>query len=296
MAFLQSKKLLYVHVADFRRRHNRSVTGPTPLPETVYCDNWIADNGLRLLSQAPGDKPWFLQVNYTGPHEPWDIPKRMEQSCRRLTGFPQPNGNTEFDAETHIRIRQNYSAMVENIDRTIGIYINELKKRGELDRTVIVYSSDHGEMLGDHNLWGKMVPYQPSVGVPLLIAGPGIRQGFVLDEPSTTLDLTATFLDYARLPIPKDMESRSMKRLLDGTTDHHRDFVYSGFGDWRLVFDGRYKLIVTIPGSETVSTWKNLEEESPVLFDLVDDPLENRNIARQVPHIVAKLKALLPGV
>jgi hypothetical protein len=61
MAFLQQQALLDIHVADFRRRRDKSATFPTPLPERAYCDNWLACNGLELLREAPAGKPWFLQ-------------------------------------------------------------------------------------------------------------------------------------------------------------------------------------------------------------------------------------------
>jgi len=131
----------------------------------------------------------------------------------RDINFPQPNNSSQFDAGTHVAIRRNYSAMVENIDRWLGVYLEELRKRGELDNTLIVYSSDHGEMLGDHDLWGKRVPFQPSVGIPMIIAGPGTVRGMVSEMPVSLMDLCATFLEYAGIsPLP-EMESLSLKQI-----------------------------------------------------------------------------------
>ena len=106
-----------------------------------------------------------------------------------------------FPEERHVRIRQNYSAMIENIDRWLGIFQDRLRDRGDLDNTVVVYSSDHGEMLGDHGRWGKSVPYQASAGVPLVMAGPGIAQGVRSDALVSLMDLAATFIDYADMPV-----------------------------------------------------------------------------------------------
>ena len=75
-------------------------------------------------------------------------------------------------------------------------------------------------MLGDHNSWGKGKPLHPSASVPLVISGPGVQQGITHDLPTTNLDLTATFLDYAGLDIPDDMDSRSFRNLLEGTYQH----------------------------------------------------------------------------
>lgn len=280
MAYLYRRGLAQVHIEDFRRHQYRD-THPTPLPEEAYCDNWVAHNGLTLMSRFPKGKPWFLQVNFTGPHSPMDITARMERLCRNRH-FPLPNGNTQYDAATHNAIRQNYSAMVENIDRWVGIYLEELKRRGEEENTLIVYSSDHGEMLGDHNQWGKTKPFHPSVAVPLIIAGPGVVRGVVSHALVSLMDLAATFLDYAGAPPLPGMESRSLRPLLEGRTHTHRPYVVSALRTWRLVFDGRYKFIHGFG-----------PDEAPLLFDLQNDPLENENLAERAQSEVERLQALL---
>lgn len=281
MAYLHRRELAAIHVADLRQRQKLGypATFPTPLPEEAYCDNWVAANGLALMRRFPKEKPWHLVVNFTGPHNPMDITARMEKLCRDRH-FEQPNRNTQHPPETHVAIRQNYSAMVENIDRWLGIYVDELKKRGELDNTLIVFSSDHGEMLGDHNRWGKSVPYQPSIGVPLVVAGPGVRRGIQSDALVSIMDLAATFLDYAALPRPGGMDSRSLRPLLEGKTRSHREHLLSGLGKWRMAWDGRYKLIRGF-------------DAGALLFDLDQDPLENANVAGQAPEVLERLSGLL---
>lgn len=280
LQYLEERGLRQVHIDDFAsRRGQKDATFPTPLPDEAYCDNWVANNGLKLMRRAPDDKPWFLQVNFTGPHAPWDITESMAELYKGVT-FPQPNENTQLSTEAHNRIRQNYSAMVENIDHRLGIYLEELDKSGELENTLIVFSSDHGEMLGDHNRWGKSDPYQPSVGVPLVIWGPDVRDGIICNLPTTILDLTATFLKYAGLSVPSWMESLSLKSYLEGKVETHREYVLSGLKSWRMVFDGRYKLV------------RGFTEE-PLLFDLSNDPFENANIASQESTELARLSEIL---
>ncbi len=282
LAYLQSKGLLKTHVDDFGRRKGHNATFPTPLSDEDYCDNWIARNGLQLLDRAPSGQPWFLQVNFNGPHPPWDITRKMEKAWRG-TAFPPPDGSGEYSAEEHNRIRQNYAAMIENIDRAAGRFLEKLKARGELDNTLVVFSSDHGEMLGDHNRWGKTFPHQPSVGIPLVFWGAGVRSGVVCPQPSTSLDLTATFLDYAGLPRPAEMDSRSLRPFLqEGKSDGLRSHVLSGLGKWRLAMDQRYKYI------------RGFEAE-PLLFDHQNDPLENSNLAAANPEAASRLARLLPA-
>lgn len=297
MAFLHARGLAAMHVEDFRRRTGPAsylCTDPTPLPEDAYCDNWVAENGLKLLRAAPQGTPWFLQVNFTGPHNPVDITRRME---RRVRGreFPLPVESAQYTAERHRAIRQNYSAMVENIDRWLGIYMEELRKRGEWDNTLIVYSSDHGEMLGDHERWGKSVPYHPSVAVPLYICGPGVERGKVTPALVSHIDLAATFLDFARAPRLPGMQARSLRPLLEGKARTHREFVRSGLNDWRMVFDGRYKLIRGFQPRPAAPLASSAARKGPsyVLFDLKLDPQETKNLEREAPNQVERLSKRL---
>jgi arylsulfatase A-like enzyme len=267
MAYLHAKNLAAEHVADMqmRRKMGYPATFPTPLPETAYCDNWVANNGFKLMRRFLKNKPWHLVVNFTGPHNPEDITRRMDSICRGRT-FPQPNRSTQYDAKTHNAIRQNYSAMVENIDRLVGEFISEVDRRGEMENTLIVFSSDHGEMLGDHDRWGKTLPYHASASVPLIVAGPGVERGVRSEALVSVMDLAATYLEYAGVRRPADMDSRSIRPVLEGRSKTHREVVYSGLQRWRMAWDGRYKFI------------RGFEPE-PVLFDLERDPHENENAA-----------------
>lgn len=290
MAYLHRRGLAAVHVADFKKRREYADTFPTPLDEEAYCDNWLANNGLKLLRSVPKGQPWFLQVNFTGPHSPMDITRRMESSVRGRQ-FPQPNRNTQYPPEVHVAIRQNYTAMCENIDRWIGIFLKEVEARGELGNTLVVFSSDHGEMLGDHDRWGKSVPYQPSVGVPLYVAGPGVKAGLVSEALVSVMDLTATFLDYAGIARPRDMDSLSLRPLLEGRTRSHRELLRSGLNAWRLVWDGRYKLITGFDPERGAKA--EAREAPPLLFDLEADPLENTDLAGREPQRVKRMSAWL---
>ena len=125
--------------------------------------------------------------------------------------FQRPIKNDQNHPEA-IRIRQqNYAAMIENIDTQIGRYLDLLDERGELDNTVILFSSDHGEMLGDHNRWQKSIWNRGSVDVPLLVKGPGISE-----QLSRALvgfhDIGATILDLAGAE-PLDGDAFSFKSV-----------------------------------------------------------------------------------
>ena len=277
MAMLHGRNLAKTHVDDFKRRKNYSATHITPLPNDAYCDNWIAENAKALLKSAPQNKPWHLVVNFTGPHNPVDITASMEDRSRR---YPHPTQSTEFDAPTHQKIRQNYSVMCENIDARIGEIIEVVRQRGDLDNTLIVFSSDHGEMLGDHNRWGKHVPYQASAGIPLIVAGLDTQKGKSTNALASLIDISATFLDYAGAPKLPRMEARSLRPVLTGKSKKHREVLISALEEWKLVWDGRHKLVEGY-GQETL------------LFDLEKDPLENRNLVTSEKEIAARLRSSL---
>ncbi|MDH7601076.1 MAG: sulfatase-like hydrolase/transferase [Armatimonadota bacterium] len=283
MAFLERRGLRQLHVEDYRKRSQvgKAAVFPTPLPDDAYCDNWVGQNALELIRKVPAGKPWFLQVNFVGPHPPWDITESMTKLYQDVE-FPQPNGGTQLTPEQNVAVRRNYSAMVTNIDRWLGLFVDELASRGELDNTFIIYSSDHGEMLNDHGLWGKSVPYQPSVGVPLVIAGPSVRKGLVTNSPTSLIDLTATILDYAGINAPPTVDGISLRPVLEGKKQRHRDYVRSGLNEWRLVFDGRYKLVRGYP-----------ERDDLLLFDLEADPEENRNLAATHKDTVERLSVVI---
>jgi arylsulfatase A-like enzyme len=265
------------HAPDFRRPRVDAYT--TALPEDAYCDNWVAENGLRFLHAFPSDQPWHLVINFTGPHSPMDVTASMRARWQDVP-LPPPDDGDHPDAEGVLRNRQNYAAMVENIDRHVGRYLDVVRARGELEDTLVVYSSDHGEMLGDHGFWGKGRWYTPSAGIPLIVTGPGIARGVVSEALVSLHDLAATFVDYARVAPMPGMDALSLRTLLEGNASTHREVVTGGLNEWRMVYDGRYKL-VTRPG------------EPPILYDTASDPQEDHDVAAGHPETVSRLRRML---
>ncbi len=265
-----------------RRGHSDS---PCPLPDELYADNWVTENGIRMLSDIPEGAPWFMQVNFSGPHDPWDITESMKSGMAGRV-FPDA-ADCPFTRENQ-GVRQNYAAMIENIDRKIGLLLDALKERGELDNTIIVYSSDHGEMMGDHGLYGKAKPEQGSIHIPLVIDASrfGGASGAVNSSPVELQDLAATFLDYAGLPVPSGKGSVSLRPIVENRASRVRDYAISELvtliprgpaSSFCVITDGRYKL--TLKGGE-----------EPRLFDLSSDPFECRDLAPEMPDLVESLR------
>ncbi len=279
MQFLALEGLAETHVGMYEPHLGKpgwlNYPAVTDLPDHAYCDNWIAANGLRLLRGFSGNRPWHLAVNFVGPHGPFDVTRSMRARWESVE-FRPPVDNADANVAAVNARRQNYAAMIENIDEHVGRMIERVRQRGELDNTLIVYSSDHGEMLGDHGRWGKSVWHHPSSGVPLIVSGPGVRSGATSDALVAMHDLAATFLDYARAaPLPS-AESRTLRPVLSGQAARHRDVVTSTLNNWRMVFDGRYKLVIG-------------PDPAPRLFDLQEDPYETRDAAPDHPQLVREL-------
>ncbi len=300
--YLASRGLAETHADDYARRGKATggtVTGhsvhfldtdPTALPDDAYCDNWIGRSGIELVRQAPPDRPWFLQVNFCGPHEPMDVTRSMKDRWSGVD-FPVPGESSGITPSHHRSIRQNYAAMIENIDEWVGRYVEFLAAGGMLDDTIVVYTSDHGEMLGEHGLWEKHVPWHPSVHVPLVVAGPGFGGGFRDDHAASLIDLTATIRSVAGAA---GQDGADGVPLVPG--DESRVAI-SGLGCWRAAFDGRFKLIVGYDGtlSRKQMTLGPFDPSSPHvrLYDLASDPGETRNIAADEPACTARLRACI---
>ena len=177
-------------------------------PDRLYEDNWVATTALTLLRRKPKGTPWFLQVNFPGPHPPFLVTANQTRAVKGRT-FPKAVDNSKSKRETcadptgepesSTVDRCDYGAEMENLDRLFGLVLDEVKAQegGSLANTVVCFASDHGEMLGDHGDSGKTMPWQGSAGVPLMCAGPGIRAGGLVDIPVATIDLGATFVARA---------------------------------------------------------------------------------------------------
>lgn len=276
MKYLYEQGLAELHLKDMKNRGHR--TEPTELPDEAYCDNWLSQNGVNMLREFPKDQPWFLMANFTGPHGPWDITRKMKESVDGIE-FPSAN-QCEMDPHQLNSIRQNYAAMLENIDRNIGLLLREVAKRGELDNTIVIYSSDHGDMLGDFNKWGKSKPERGSVHIPLVISGPGIQEGIYSDALVELQDIAATVLDMAGLHMHEAEDSLTLKQVLIGNQTSHRNVVISAFeskgqGNWNVISDG---------------TWKLIEEGNEYrLYNLKNDPWENNNVYKKNETVSSSL-------
>ena len=256
---------------------------------------WTVKEALAALDRLK-DKPFTLTVSIGPPHPPMVLPKPWF-GMYPATAMPvpasidDPRTNSPYarpgpDAggpayRQPAKIQQmisDYYGLVSLDDEWIGRLLQRLDQLGLAERTLVVFTSDHGEMLGDHGLHGKTLFYEGSAHIPLLLRLPGvIKPGTVVSAPVSQLDYYATILDYLHVNGPPS-EGRSLRPLLEGTDDGKGWVAVSAWARGNvpgyMVFDGRWKLMF---GRSADS--KALD----ALYDLKQDPNELNNLLGRNP-------------
>eukprot|EP00730_Choanoeca_flexa_P002915 TRINITY_DN11228_c0_g1_i11.p1 TRINITY_DN11228_c0_g1~~TRINITY_DN11228_c0_g1_i11.p1 ORF type:complete len:471 (+),score=73.33 TRINITY_DN11228_c0_g1_i11:2-1414(+) len=299
------------------------VCDATSFPDTLYEDDWTAENAVTLLERKPSNIPWFMQVNFPGPHSPFLVTARMHdaEAGRR---YPPPVDNPNLNSTESCMATQepsngkrcDYAAELENLDRLFFVVVNAIPE-SERGNTLICVSSDHGEMLWDHGDIGKTLPWQGSASVPLICQGLDVKQGQTVSSlPVTTMDLAGTFLDYAGVPSDTNMTTMSLRPLLTATDSHaYRSHVSSGlqasnFGEngddggkgynWRMVLKSIngtiYKYICCkgdCPGKPSTAPKATPDGYSRLLYNVEADPFDMAPIHNH--DLKTALHPLLPA-
>jgi arylsulfatase A-like enzyme len=252
------------------------------------CEQKVFQDMTRrdLKLQPPAELKGAERNRWLGA-KPTEVELPVDGQTRKLTG-------EALNAWKYQRYMQDYLACVQAVDDNVGRLLDWLDKTGLSTNTVVIYTSDQGFFLGDHGLYDKRFMYEDSIRMPFLVRWPGVaKAGFVQDGMAINTDFACTFMDIAGLPIPADMQGRSLVPLLKGdspqgwrTSYYYRYYHDPGDHNTRAHYGIRtttHKLIYF---------WKKDQWE---LYDLVKDPQELHNIytdpAQQ--ELVAKLKAEL---
>jgi len=296
----------------------------TSFSAEMYEDNWTTENALTLLKRKPAGKPWMMQVNFPGPHSPFLVTRDMHNAMQGRT-YPAPVDSKKGKSScTHSKgpsngFRCDYAAEIENLDARMADILAAVEAAGEMDNTLVVFSSDHGEMLGDHNDNGKTMPWQGSASVPLVVYGPALNvpANVKIDTPVSIMDLAGTLMDYGGAKPASGMTTQSLRPLLEtGAANSYREFVNSGLqahnfteGDevqgsgfnWRMVvkaFNASTTLkFICCKGEcngnpSTAPKPKDGWEQA--MYNTKEDPFDMHNIAPAFPEIASELRALLP--
>ena len=266
---------------------------------TPHISEFIADGAIRAIN-AQGERPFFIHVNFTAPHDPLLVHKDYKnlyrgedmplppnfrpshpfdhgnQGGRDEVLLPLPRGKSDVQNDLAA-----YYAVISHMDSQIGRILDAIDQRGLRDNTIIVFTSDHGLAMGSHGLRGKQNMYEHTIGVPLIMSGPQIPSGKEYDAPMYLRDLFPTLCELASIDVP-DVDGVSHVPVIKGTRKRMRDHIVGYFRDsQRMIRTSRLKLI-KYPLAHQVQ-----------LFDLRTDPYEMRNVAGQQPEIVKELGSRL---
>ncbi len=268
------------------------------LSRTEAAVGWLRD-------KRPADIPWLLEIGYRAPHPQWRprpelyecyrnrvgrLAEKYYQSYEQLNRVEQVQsyyscGYTGSD-DTLPLVHAAYHATVEELDEQIGRVLVTLEETGVLDDTVVIYTSDHGEMLRAHGAWGKVSLYDDALRVPLIVAGAGVPSGVIERTPVSLIDLYPTVADI--LGVRKAVFARgdSVLRLVRSDSSPRRSH--------RFVFAESH-LYPRITGSFAVrrDEWKLIDyiDHQPMLFNLQEDPQElNDLLARTESGATARAK------
>ena len=256
-------------------------------------DAWIADIAIRFIRERPKDRPFFVTCGFNGPHPPFKIPEPYF-SMYDPASIPEPPnfGPTELEPQanrdsfyrklwadqgTDWRNWQRsvavYWGFVTLIDDQVGRLIECLEQEGVADETLIVFCSDHGEMLGQHGLWHKMHAYEEAIRTPLVFSAPWIHGGRRSQAAVSLLDIPSTLLAAVGIAPPAEYRGIDLSPAFSADeslpermlfAEHKPQGSWNGATDWRMATDNRHKY-----------TWNRGDLDE--FYDLSADPYETDN-------------------
>lgn len=307
-----STQILPMHIQDGIGQVWGSVRNP--LPDSRRAGKMLAEIGAGYSSynrydEAVGaqsaewlrgvdqSRPWMLFSSFVAPHFPLVVPQRFLDMydpdqlpwpklrhedghahhpwLARMTGFVDNDGEFEDDAERRLAMAS-YFALCSFVDEQIGLVLDALEESGQGDNTVILYSSDHGETLGDRNRWGKQVLYCEATRIPMILSGPGVPVGRRVQTPVSLIDVAPTICDLAGLEPDADWPGTSLMGIANAKDDPER-----------LVFSEYHAVGSPCAGFMLANArWKYhyYTDYPPELFDLISDPDEAENLAGRPGH------------
>ena len=274
---------------------------PMPLPLDAYVDIWHGQQAVEWIERYERPEPFFLFVGFPGPHDPWDAPAEavrrydgIDISMPRSTKRPTVEGTGRYgallnsflwvsDSETMTEdavrgMRRSYAADISVIDHAVGAMVDALARRGMLEDTWVIYTSDHGEMAGNHGLMSKCVLYEGAVRVPLIVRPPGGCAPGVVGALVEHLDVPATVRAIAGAPDIPGSEGCSLLGSVPGAEAHAK-----GAGD-KVEVEARAVSVSENWGFAAFETdrYKLIVDEDALapcqLFDLREDPAEDHDL------------------
>ena len=285
--------------------NNEYVNRPWHLPEECHVTTWATRQMVRTIQRRDPTRPGFWFLSYCHPHPPLaplqcylDIYREMQVDTPSTGEWADVPESLPFllrsrvvrgEHFTDVQIRsarRAFYALCTQIDHQLRVVIGSLREQGILENTIILFTADHGDMLGKHGLWAKSLFFEESAQVPMILTGP-LGDGRVgCDRVDERLvgwqDVMPTLLELAGIEIPESVDGRSM-------LGERREYFYGEHGEGkranRMVHDGRHKLIYYPAGNRAQ------------LFDLKEDPDELTDLSGSTDYasVRQRLEELLIG-
>jgi len=270
---------------------------PSSLADEDTLAAFVGDSAIEWLQGRHDDKRFFLWASFIEPHPPlmqnarwYDLFREADlvTGTRTLPDMPDnawgdylrrwttETQSANMTDEQALLMARAYYSLVSEVDDKIGKLLKALAASPYADNTLIVFSADHGDMLGDHNLVYKNVFYRPSVQVPNVVVPPGGTTPRRVDVPIQSIDLTATFVDVAGGSLPT-CAGRSLRPFLEGGSEKPRDVVYSELAG--LQNKGNYFVMAATDRYRYV--YDKLNRIACELYDLHADPREMHNLVAE---------------
>ena len=262
---------------------------------------WYAGKAAEFLKEHGGSKnqaqPFFLRVSFTEPHSPFHFPVEFRDR-HRTDEFAVPPVGADDDSQIPAIFRDltdrekqgiaaAYHTSVEFLDRNVGRVLDALEQAGRLDDTLIVFTGDHGYLLGHHGRFEKHCCFEEAIRAPLIIALP--RRTVPATTPALVefIDIAPTILDYCRVAAPATMQGRTLRPLISGETLLHRERVFIEYSENEegAVRDERWKFTYGTGKRERqdgYTTGLPLPGRTIRLYDLESDPAELNNLASRI--------------
>lgn len=296
------------------------------MPAEQHQSYWCAEKAIEFIRARKGSgRPWLFSVNTYDPHHPFDPPREfLEPYLAHINDIPLPEyvpgeeetktvwqkyehtgayghhagfDYTEMNDTDHRVVRAAYWAMCDMLDAQVGRMIDALRETGQLENTIIIYHSDHGEMLGDHGVYLKgPFFYEGCVRVPLIISWPGHIPHARYRQTVQLMDLPETLLELCGLPQPVRMQGKSLCPLFKDGTLAFRESAYCEYMNampWQTDPKAFASMVRTEGWKLVVSHSRKGEGE---LYDLSSDPGEHRNLygdPRFLPQKAGLMEELL---
>jgi arylsulfatase len=284
---------------------------PSELHQATFCVEKAID---FIRAHSARDYPWLFSVNIFDPHFVLDPPEDyLERYLDRLDEIPLPDyeegeldekppyqkqfsehgkfNRLEMSEDDHRLCRAAYWAMCDHIDTQVGRLLAALEASGEKENTIVIFTSDHGEMLGDHGIYIKgPFLYDPAIRVPLVVSWPGVvPPGERRDTMVELADLAPTLLEAAGIPREPGMQTQSLWPVLTGGRSEHRDNVYCEYYNSNPNEPKQFCTMVRTHKHKLVAFHG---QETGELYDLDDDPRELSNLWDDPGSTTVKLELM----